>query len=174
MRHAATRSLLERDDVIIVASVSCIYGIGSVENYTAMTFTVKAATHRPARAAPPTSSPCSTSAATPASCAAPSASAATPSSSSPPTIEDRAWRITLFGDEIETIAEFDPLTGKKTAELKLVQGLRQLPLRDAAPTLQQAIKAIKDELPRASRSSTAPAASSKPSASSSAPSSTSR
>ena len=41
MRHSATRALLERDDVIIVASVSCIYGIGSVETYTAMTFAIE-------------------------------------------------------------------------------------------------------------------------------------
>ena len=88
MRHAATRSLLERDDVIIVASVSCIYGIGSVETYTAMTFTVQVG-ETPATSAScwPTWSPCTTAAATPTSSAAPSACAATPSSCS-----RRIWR----------------------------------------------------------------------------------
>ena len=59
MRHSATRSLLERDDVIIVASVSCLYGIGSVETYSAMTFSLKkggvegpARSHPQARRAP--------------------------------------------------------------------------------------------------------------------------
>ena len=87
MRHSATRSLLERDDVIIVASVSCIYGIGSVETYTAMTFALDASASASTSAScSPTSSRCSTSAATPTSAAARSASAATPSSSSPPTL----------------------------------------------------------------------------------------
>ena len=78
MRHSATRALLERDDVIIVASVSCIYGIGSVETYSAMTFTLKQRrAHRPAPAASPTSSRCNTSAPPATSSAARSACAAT-------------------------------------------------------------------------------------------------
>ena len=85
MRHAATRSLLERDDVIIVASVSCIYGIGSVETYTAMTFTVQVGeTAQRSASCWPTWSRCTTGAATPTSSAAPSACAATPSSCSRP------------------------------------------------------------------------------------------
>ena len=86
MRHSATRALLERDDVIIVASVSCIYGIGSVEDYTAMTFDLRKGQKIDQRELlRALDASCSTSAATPASSAAPSASAATPSSSSPPT-----------------------------------------------------------------------------------------
>ena len=133
MRHSATRALLERDDVIVVASVSCIYGIGSVETYSAMTFSLKrgeridqrAADRRPRRAAVPAQRPATSSAAR-------SGCAATRSRFFPAHYEDRAWRISLFGDEIEAIHEFDPLTGEKTGDLAIRQGLRQLPLRDAA------------------------------------------
>ena len=134
MRHSATRALLERDDVIIVASVSCIYGIGSVETYTAMTFSLKVGEKidqrqliadlvalqykRIQRAI---------------SRAALSACAATSIELFPAHYEDRAWRIGFFGDEIETIVEFDPLTGKKTQRPRIREGLRQLALRDAAP-----------------------------------------
>ena len=146
MRHAATRSLLERDDVIIVASVSCIYGIGSVETYTAMTFTVKlgdrisqrqlladlVATHYRRndgnfhrgtfRVRGDTIE------------------------LFPAHLEDRAWRFSLFGDEIETITEFDPLTGQKTDELALVKVYANSHYVTPKPTLQQAIKSIKTEL----------------------------
>jgi excinuclease ABC subunit B len=86
MRHSATRALLERDDVIIVASVSCIYGIGSVETYTAMTFAMRSASASTSASCSPTSSRCSTSATTPPSSAARSACAATRSRSSRPTM----------------------------------------------------------------------------------------
>ena len=146
MRHAATRSLLERDDVIIVASVSCIYGIGSVETYTAMTFTVKlgdrisrdqlladlVALHYRRndgnflrgsfRARGDTVE------------------------LYPAHLEDRAWRISLFGDEIESITEFDPLTGNKTDDLKLVKIYANSHYVTPKPTLQQALKSIKAEL----------------------------
>ncbi len=118
MRHSATRAILERDDVIVVASVSCIYGIGSVETYTAMTFTLKVGqTSRREAAAGRPGGRCSTSATTPPSSAARSAAAATCIEIFPAHYEDRAWRISLFGDEVEAITEFDPLTGKKTADL---------------------------------------------------------
>jgi excinuclease ABC subunit B len=146
MRHSATRSLLERDDVIIVASVSCIYGIGSVETYTAMTFTVSqgeklsrdqlladlVALHyrrndanfiRGAfRARGDTVEVF------------------------PAHLEDRAWRFSLFGDEVESIVEFDPLTGAKTDELALVKIYANSHYVTPKPTLQQAIKSIKTEL----------------------------
>ena len=146
MRHAATRSLLERDDVIIVASVSCIYGIGSVETYTAMTFTVKVGDkvsqrqllsdfvalhykrndgnfHRGTfRVRGDTIE------------------------LFPAHLEDRAWRFSMFGDEIETITEFDPLTGQKADELKLVKVYANSHYVTPKPTLQQAIKSIKTEL----------------------------
>src|SRR6476469_5875403 len=111
MRHAATRSLLERDDVIIVASVSCIYGIGSVETYTAMTFTVQTGETLAQR-----------------QLLADLVALHYRRSDAnfirgtfrvrgdtvelfPAHLEDRAWRISLFGDEVESITEFDPLTG---------------------------------------------------------------
>ncbi|MEQ1613618.1 MAG: excinuclease ABC subunit UvrB, partial [Hyphomicrobiaceae bacterium] len=146
MRHAATRALLERDDVIIVASVSCIYGIGSVETYTAMTFTVTVGerlsrdqlladlvalhfrrndlnfTRGNFRARGDTVEVF------------------------PAHYEDRAWRISLFGDEIESIIEFDPLTGAKTDDLKLVKIYSNSHYVTPKPTLQQAIKSIKVEL----------------------------
>jgi excinuclease ABC subunit B len=122
MRHSATRALLERDDVIIVASVSCIYGIGSVETYTAMTFQLEVGASASTSASCwPTSWRCNTSATTRPSSAARSACAATRSSCSRPTYEDRAWRLSLFGDEIEEITEFDPLTGHKTGDLESVK-----------------------------------------------------
>ena len=146
MRHAATRSLLERDDVIIVASVSCIYGIGSVETYTAMTFTVKvgeklsrdqlladlvalhyrrndqAFVRGNFRVRGDTVE------------------------LFPAHYEDRAWRISLFGDEVESITEFDPLTGHKSDELSLVKIYSNSHYVTPKPTLQQAIKSIKTEL----------------------------
>ena len=123
MRHSATRALLERDDVIIVASVSCIYGIGSVETYTAMTVHGDRSARRSSSASSsPTSWRCSTSATTlgfrPRHL--PGARRHV-MELFPAHLEDRAWRIGLFGDEIEGIVEFDPLTGKKIDELKFVK-----------------------------------------------------
>ena len=121
MRHAATRALLERDDVIIVASVSCIYGIGSVETYTAMTFTVKLGEKIDQRQL-----------ITDLVALQYKRSAGDFSRGVfrvrgdtielfPAHYEDRAWRIGFFGDSIETIAEFDPLTGKKTQDLEFIK-----------------------------------------------------
>ena len=121
MRHSATRSLLERDDVVIVASVSCVYGIGAVETYSQMVVTVKSGAqidpsdllrklvelqyrrndgnfHRGTfRVRGDTIE------------------------IFPAHYEDRAWRISLFGDEVEAIHEFDPLTGDKAGELETVR-----------------------------------------------------
>jgi excinuclease ABC subunit B len=146
MRHAATRSLLERDDVIIVASVSCIYGIGSVETYTAMTFTVQVGESIPQR-----------------QLLADLVALHYRRSDQnfvrgtfrvrgdtvelfPAHLEDRAWRISLFGDEVEAITEFDPLTGQKTDELKLVKVYSNSHYVTPKPTLQQAIRNIKAEM----------------------------
>ena len=115
MRHSATRSLLERDDVIIVASVSCIYGIGSVETYTAMTFALTVGERIDQR-----------------QLLADLVALQYKRTDAdfrrgtfrvrgdtvdlfPAHLEDRAWRIALFGDEIESITEFDPLTGPRPA-----------------------------------------------------------
>jgi excinuclease ABC subunit B len=146
MRHAATRALLERDDVIIVASVSCIYGIGSVETYTAMTFTVQVGETIPQRQLL-------------ADLVALHYRRSDQNFTRgtfrvrgdtvelfPAHLEDRAWRISLFGDEVEAITEFDPLTGQRTDELKLVKVYSNSHYVTPKPTLQQAIKSIKDEL----------------------------
>jgi excinuclease ABC subunit B len=146
MRHAATRALLERDDVIIVASVSCIYGIGSVETYTAMTFTLKVGERIDQR-----------------QLIADLVALQYKRSGGdffrgvfrvrgdtidvfPAHYEDRAWRIRFFGDEIESIAEFDPLTGEKTQDLEFIKVYANSHYVTPRPTLLQSIKGIKDEL----------------------------
>jgi excinuclease ABC subunit B len=146
MRHAATRALLERDDVIIVASVSCIYGIGSVETYTAMTFTVKAKEQIEQR-----------------QLIADLVALHYKRNDQnfvrgtfrvrgdtvdlfPAHLEDRGWRFTFFGDEVEGITEFDPLTGAKTDAFELVKIYSNSHYVTPKPTLQQAIKSIKSEL----------------------------
>ncbi|MBZ4021870.1 excinuclease ABC subunit B [Rhodobacter sp. TJ_12] len=146
MRHSATRALLERDDVIIVASVSCIYGIGSVETYSAMTLDLKlgelydqrkfladlvaqqykrldAAFQRGAfRVKGDTVDLW------------------------PAHLEDRAWRFSFFGEELEAITEFDPLTGAKTDSFEQIRIYANSHYVTPRPTLQQATKSIRAEL----------------------------
>ncbi|WP_244613613.1 excinuclease ABC subunit UvrB, partial [Nitrobacter winogradskyi] len=146
MRHAATRALLERDDVIIVASVSCIYGIGSVETYTAMTFALKRGERIDQR-----------------QLIADLVALQYKRTSAdftrgtfrvrgdvidifPAHYEDRAWRVNLFGDEVESIEEFDPLTGHKQDELDFIKVYSNSHYVTPRPTLVQAIKSIKAEL----------------------------
>ena len=145
MRHSATRSLLERDDVIIVASVSCIYGIGSVETYSAMTFTLKQRDKINQR-----------------QLLADLVALQYKRTSDfargsfrvrgdtidifPAHYEDRAWRVHLFGDEIDKIEEFDPLTGHKTDDLEFVKVYANSHYVTPRPTLLQAISGIKFEL----------------------------
>jgi excinuclease ABC subunit B len=146
MRHAATRALLERDDVIIVASVSCIYGIGSVETYSAMTFTIRRGERLNQR-----------------QLLADLVALQYKRSAGdfyrgsfrvrgdvieifPAHYEDRAWRVSLFGDEVEAIHEFDPLTGQKTDELEFVKIYANSHYVTPRPTLLQAISGIKLEL----------------------------
>jgi excinuclease ABC subunit B len=102
--HSATRAILERDDVIVVASVSCIYGIGSVETYTAMTFAWRWASRWRRPSSAPTSSPCSTSATTRPSGAGTFRRRGDTVEIWPVHYEDRAWRVSFFGDEVESIA----------------------------------------------------------------------
>ncbi len=146
MRHSATRALLERQDTIIVASVSCIYGIGSVETYSSMTLTLKvgqrmdrndllrelvklhykrneAAFQRGTFRARGDGVEIF-----PAHC------------------EDRAWRVSLFGEEIEAIFEFDPLTGEKKATLGSAKLYANSHYVTPQPTLDQAITQIKADL----------------------------
>ena len=146
MRHAATRALIERDDVIIVASVSCIYGIGSVETYTAMTFSLKRGDKIEQRqliadlvalhyrrndmnfARGSFRVRGDTIELWPAH------------------LEDRAWRISLFGDVVESLTEFDPLTGAKTDEFGMVKVYANSHYVTPKPTLKQAVRGIKEEL----------------------------
>ncbi len=146
MRHSATRSLLERDDCIIVASVSCIYGIGSVETYTAMTFQMAVGDRLDQRQLL-------------ADLVAQQYKRRDMDFTRgsfrvrgdtieifPAHLEDAAWRISMFGDEIDAITEFDPLTGAKTGDLKSVKIYANSHYVTPRPTLNGAIKAIKEEL----------------------------
>ena len=146
MRHSATRSLLERDDVLIVASVSCIYGLGSVEAYSKMTLTLQRnydynreqiikslvalqykrndqnfyrGTFR---------------------------ARGEYLEIFPSHLEDRAWRLNLFGDKLEKIEEFDPLTGDQVRELSLVKVYANSHYITPKPTIEQAILNIRKEL----------------------------
>ena len=146
MRHSATRSLLERDDVLIVASVSCIYGLGSVEAYSKMTLTLQKnyeynreqiikslvalqykrndqnfyrGTFR---------------------------ARGEYLEIFPSHLEDRAWRLSLFGDKLEKIEEFDPLTGDQVRELTLVKVYANSHYITPKPTIEQAVINIKKEL----------------------------
>jgi excinuclease ABC subunit B len=146
MRHSATRAILERDDVIIVASVSCIYGIGSVETYTSMTFKL-----------------------TPGDQIGPRAVAERLVANQytrndiaftrgtfrikgdvvdifPAHYEDRAWKLSFFGDELESITEFDPLTGAKIQSLPAIKIYANSHYVTPRPTLHQATEKIKAEL----------------------------
>ncbi len=146
MRHSATRSLLERDDVLIVASVSCIYGLGSVEAYSKMTLTLQKnydynreqiikslvalqykrndqnfyrGTFR---------------------------ARGEYLEIFPSHLEDRAWRLSLFGDKLEKIEEFDPLTGDQVRELNLVKVYANSHYITPKPTIEQAVLNIRKEL----------------------------
>jgi len=146
MRHAATRSLLERDDVIIVASVSCIYGIGSVETYTAMTFAVEIGERIDQRQFLADLVALQYKRSDVNFVRGTFRVRGDTIEVFPAHLEDRAWRVTLFGDEIEQITEFDPLTGQKTDALKQVKFYANSHYVTPRPTLQQATKSIKEEL----------------------------
>ena len=146
MRHSATRALLERDDVIIVASVSCIYGIGSVETYGAMTQDLHAGQEYDQRKV----------------MADLIAQAYKRNDQAfqrgtfrvrgdsleiwPAHLDDRAWRLSFFGNELEKVVEFDPLTGQKTDDFERVRIYANSHYVTPRPTMQQAIKGIKAEL----------------------------
>lgn len=146
MRHSATRAILERDDVIIVASVSCIYGIGSVETYTSMTFKLEAGQRIDPRAVMEQLV----------------ANQYTRNDINfvrgsfrvkgdvidifPAHFEDRAWKLSFFGDELETITEFDPLTGRMAQKLPAIKIYANSHYVTPRPTLNQAVGKIKAEL----------------------------
>jgi excinuclease ABC subunit B len=146
MRHAATQSMLERNDVIVVASVSCIYGIGSVETYAKMVVKLEVGGRidrdRLAKGLVELQYRRN--------------DAAFQRGTFrlrgevvdvwPSHYEDRGWRVTLFGDEVEGISEFDPLTGEVTAKLDTITVYANSHYVTPRPTLTQAVADIKVEL----------------------------
>jgi len=146
MRHAATRAILERDDVIIVASVSCIYGIGAVETYSGMAFSISRG-ERIARnellARLVALQFRRNDEAFARGCFRARGDTI---DIFPAHYEDRAWRVELFGDEVDTISEFDPLTGKKSAELDTVKIYANSHYVTPRPTLAQATKGMREEM----------------------------
>ena len=145
MRHSATRALLERDDVIIVASVSCIYGIGSVETYTAMTFGIKVGERIDQRQLIADLVALQYKR-TPDFARGTFRVRGDTVELFPAHYEDRAWRISFFGDEIESISEFDPLTGTKQKDFEFVKVYANSHYVTPRPTLLQSVKSIKFEL----------------------------
>ncbi|MDG2321225.1 MAG: excinuclease ABC subunit UvrB [Rhodospirillaceae bacterium] len=146
MRHSATRSILERRDVIIISSVSCLYGLGSVESYSRMTIVIEEGTTLPR-----------------AELLKKLVSLQYKRNDAsfyrgtfrvrgdvieifPAHYADRAWRLSLFGDEVESIQEFDPLTGEKTSALQLITVYPNSHYVTPRPALSQARKSIKAEL----------------------------
>jgi excinuclease ABC subunit B len=146
MRHSATRALIERDDVIIVASVSCIYGIGSVETYTAMTFMLKRGERIDQRQLIADLVALQYKRTLGDFARGTFRVRGDVIDIFPAHYEDRAWRIHLFGDEVEKIEELDPLTGRKTDELSFVKVYANSHYVTPRPTLLQAIAGIKVEL----------------------------
>lgn len=146
MRHSATRSLLERDDVIIVASVSCLYGIGSVETYSAMIFDLKKGDVVDQREIVRKLVALQYKRNDMAFQRGNFRVRGDSLELFPSHYEDSAWRITFFGDDIEEITEFDPLTGKKIANLNSIRVYANSHYVTPGPTLKQAGEAIKHEL----------------------------
>jgi excinuclease ABC subunit B len=146
MRHSATRSLLERDDVLIVASVSCIYGIGSVETYSAMIFDLKKGQSVDQREIIRKLVALQYKRNDAAFARGNFRVRGDNLEIFPSHYEDSAWRIAFFGDEIEEITEFDPLTGRKVASLDSVKVYANSHYVTPGPTLKQAGEAIRHEL----------------------------
>src|SRR5215510_9657361 len=146
MRHSATRALLERDDVIIVASVSCIYGIGSVETYTAMTFALKKGERIDQRQLIADLVALQYKRTQAEFTRGTFRVRGDVIDIFPAHYEDRAWRVNLFGDTVENIEEFDPLTGHKQDELEFIKIYANSHYVTPRPTLVQAIKSMKVEL----------------------------
>ena len=143
---AATRSLLERDDVIIVASVSCIYGIGSVEDYTAMTVDLRKGQKVDQRELLRSLTQLQYKRGDTGFVRGTFRVRGDTVELFPAHYEDAAWRVTLFGNEIESIAEFDPLTGKKASDLLRVRVFANSHYVTPRTTMTGALKGIKSEL----------------------------
>jgi excinuclease ABC subunit B len=146
MRHSATRAILERDDVIIVASVSCIYGIGSVETYTAMTFELREGDRVDPRKVASDLVALQYKRNDHAFGRGTFRLKGDVLDVWPTHQEDRAWKISFFGDEVETITEFDPLTGKQSQPLGRIKVYANSHYVTPRPTLNQAVESIKQEL----------------------------
>lgn len=146
MRHSATRALLERDDVIIVASVSCLYGIGSVETYSAMIFDLKKGQTVDNREIIRKLVALQYKRNDQAFARGNFRVRGDSLEIFPSHYEDMAWRVSFFGDEIEEITEFDPLTGKKIASLNYIRIYANSHYVTPGPTLKQATEAIRHEL----------------------------
>jgi excinuclease ABC subunit B len=146
MRHAATRALLERPDVIIVASVSCIYGIGAVETYAEMVVKLKAGGQMPRNKLLQSLVELQYRRNDVNFYRGSFRVRGDVIEIFPSHLEDRAWRLSLFGDELEAIWEIDPLTGEKVAALDEICVYPNSHYVTPRPTLLQAIPQIKEEL----------------------------
>ncbi|MCA8932302.1 MAG: excinuclease ABC subunit UvrB [Rhodospirillaceae bacterium] len=146
MRHAATRAILEREDVIVVASVSCIYGIGDVESYSGMALPVAVGDSAPRQRLIARLVELQYKRNDTAFGRGTFRVRGDTLEVFPAHAEDRAWRIGLFGDEVEAIHEFDPLTGEKTAALERIRVFANSHYVTPKPTLNQAVKQIAADL----------------------------
>jgi len=146
MRHSATRSLLERDDVIIVASVSCIYGLGSVESYSKMTIGIKKNNEYNREKIIKTFVDLQYKRNDQNFYRGTFRVRGDNLEIFPSHLEDRAWRISIFKNKIDNIVEFDPLTGNKIKNLDFIKIYANSHYITPRPTLDQAIREIKKEL----------------------------
>ena len=146
MRHSATRALFERRDVIIVASVSCIYGMGAPETYAAMTLLLEVGAEIPQKEMLRRFVELQYRRNDVGFQRGTFRVRGDSIEIFPAHLEDRAWRLSLFGDEIEGIWEIDPLTGEKTAELEKARLYANSHHVTPKPTIMQAVKHIKNDL----------------------------
>jgi excinuclease ABC subunit B len=146
MRHSATRAILERDDVIIVASVSCIYGIGAVETYSGTALTIARGKRLDRMDLMRQLSALQYRRNDDNFVRGTFRVRGDTVDLFPAHFEDRAWRIELFGDEVDSISEFDPLTGARSGELESIKVYANSHYVTPRPTLAQALKGIREEL----------------------------
>lgn len=146
MRHGATRNILERRDVIIVASVSCIYGLGSVESYSGMAFSLQPGMNTDIRDLARRLTELQYQRNDLGFSRGTFRLKGDVLDIFPSHYEDLAWRLSFFGDELESIAEFDPLTGEKKLELKEITVYPASHYVTPRPALSQAMKTIREEL----------------------------
>ncbi|MAJ66059.1 MAG: excinuclease ABC subunit B [Candidatus Pelagibacter sp.] len=146
MRHSATRSLLERDDVVIVASVSCIYGLGSVEAYSKMTITLKKNSEYNRQELIKSFVNLQYKRNDQNFYRGTFRVRGESLELFPSHLEDKAWRLIMFGDKLENIEEFDPLTGDKSNDLNFIKIYANSHYITPKPTIEQAVIKIKKEL----------------------------